>query len=437
MRSPMRADVGIRRALALLLVAGVGVSAAASSALAQPSGAPKAIEVSPAGPVRTIADALRRAAPGATIIVHPGVYREPTIVVDKPVTIVGDRFPVLDGEGQRQIMTVVADDVTVRGLRFRDVGTTFNEDRAAIRLSDVRGCVVENNRVDDGFFGIYLARVSHCRIVGNVLHATRSTESMSGNGIHLWYSDDVTITDNRIQGHRDGIYFEFVRDADVRRNISEGNLRYGLHFMYSDGCRYVGNTFRHNGSGVAVMYTKRVEMTGNDFDDNWGAAAYGLLLKEITDVRVQHNRFRGNTTALFLDGATRPVVSANEFTGNGWAVRLDANTQDGRFTGNDFAGNTFDVTTNGRSIPSTFDGNFWDEYGGYDLNHDGVGDVPHRPVRLFSVIVERNEPALIFLRSFFVGALDAAERVVPSLTPETQADLHPSMRPVHPWHPSR
>ena len=429
----------MRRALLLSASLVVVVGAVVARALpAQPAARPTAtVEVSPAGPVRTIGDAVRRAAPGATIVVRPGVYREPTIVVDKPVTIVGDRFPVLDGEGERQIMSVVADDVTVRGLRFRNVGTSFTEDRAAIRLSDVRGCAVEGNRVDDGFFGIYLARVSGCRIVGNVLRATKSTESMSGNGIHLWYSDGVTIAGNRVSGHRDGIYFEFVRDADVRDNVSERNLRYGLHFMYSDGCRYVGNTFRHNGSGVAVMYTKNVEMTGNDFDANWGAAAYGLLLKEITDVRVRRNRFRGNTTALFLDGATRPVVEANEFTGNGRAVRLDANTQDGRFAGNDFGGNTFDVTTNARAVSSTFDGNFWDEYAGYDLNRDGVGDVPFRPVRLFSIIVERNEPALVLLRSFFVGALDAAERVVPSLTPETLADAHPSMRPLHPWHPSR
>jgi parallel beta-helix repeat protein len=141
---------------------------------------------------------------GATIVVHPGAYREPTIVVDKSVTIVGDRFPVLDGEGQRQIMTVVADDVTVRGLRFRDVGTTFTEDRSAIRISDVRGCVVENNRVDNGFFGIYLARVSHCRIAGNVLRgdvALADWEALPGTGALLM---DVREPAEYAAGHIDG-----------------------------------------------------------------------------------------------------------------------------------------------------------------------------------------------------------------------------------------
>jgi nitrous oxidase accessory protein len=410
----------------------LGVALAASMALAAPARGqrPPTVEVSPAGPVRTMAAALELARPGARIVVHPGVYREPTIVVAKPVEIVGDRFPVLDGEGRRQIMTITAPGVTVRGLRFRNVGTSYREDRAAIRVVETSGCAIEGNRIDDAFFRIYLARVSDCRVVGNEIRARAGSEASSGNGIHLWTAERVTIADNHVVGHRDGVYFEFVRDSDVRGNVSEGNLRYGLHFMFSDGCRYVGNTFRRNGSGVAVMYTRHVEMVGNRFERNWGSAAYGLLLKEISDVRVERNVFERNTVGLFADGTTRLVARGNEFVDNGWALRLDANAQEGRVTGNDFVGNSFDVATNGRQGTTTFDGNYFDDYTGYDLDRDGYGDVPHRPVRRFSIVVERNEPALILLRSFFVGLLDASERLLPALTPETLADPHPAMRRI-------
>jgi nitrous oxidase accessory protein len=264
-----------------------------------------------------------------------------------------------------------------------------------------------------------------------VLEAAPSTETTSGNGIHLWTADHITIVDNRISGHRDGIYFEFVHDSDVERNVSEGNERYGLHFMFSDDCRYRDNIFRHNGSGVAVMYTRHVEMVGNTFEQNWGAAAYGLLLKEISDPRLEDNRFIGNTTGLVADGTTRLVARHNIFADNGWAIRLDANAQDGRIVENDFLRNTFDLATNGRNADTVLEGNYWDSYAGYDLQHDGTGDVPHHPVRLFSLLVEQNEPALILLRSNFVALLDAAERVVPALTPETLADAHPAMHPIH------
>lgn len=416
-----------RARVMLRLARGVLLLLAGSATMA---GAQQAIVVSPDGPVRTVAAAIAKAPRGGRIRVAPGIYREPTIDVDKPVTIVGDSGAVLDGEGKRQIMTISADSVTVRGLTFRDVATSYREDWAAIKVVEATDCVIENNRIERGFFGIYLARVSRCVIARNILEANRSGETTSGNGIHLWTADHVTIADNRISGHRDGIYFEFVHDSNVEGNTSEGNARYGLHFMFSDDCRYVGNTFRRNGSGVAVMYTRHVEMVNNRFEENWGGAAYGLLLKEISDPRLEGNRFTRNTTGLLADGTTRLVATHNTFADNGWAIRLDANAQEGRIVENDFLRNSFDIATNSRNADTVLEGNYWDSYTGYDLQRDGRGDVPYHPVRLFSLLVEQNEPALILLRSNFVALLDAAERVIPALTPETLVDRRPAMRPL-------
>jgi nitrous oxidase accessory protein len=405
----------------------LGLVAAAPLGAQQPT--PATVVVSPRGPVRTVAEGVRRAAPGGRVVVTAGVYREPTVVIDKPLTLEGAGLPTLDGEGARELVRVTADDVTVRGLRFANVGRSYTEDRAALRVVSATGCVIADNRFDDAFYGVYLAAVDGCRVERNRFAGHATSEAASGNGIHLWSSRGVVIADNAIAGHRDGIYFEFVRDSRVERNTSEGNLRYGLHFMYSDSCRYVGNVFRRNGSGVAVMYTKAVEMRGNRFEDNWGAAAYGLLLKEIGDPVLVGNTFARNTVGLMADGATRLVAERNTFRDNGWAVRLQANTQDARFAANDFAGNTFDVATNGRDAAAAFDGNWFDGYRGYDLDKDGRGDVPHRPVRLFSLLVANYEPSVALLRSFFVDLLDGAERVVPALTPESVVDAHPSMRP--------
>jgi nitrous oxidase accessory protein len=316
----------------------------------------------------------------------------------------------------------------VRGLVLRNVGASFVEDRAALRVVDSRDCVIEDNRIEQSFFGIYLAGVTGCRVSRNTLRAEKGTEAGSGNGIHLWSSSDITIEDNRISGHRDGIYLEFTRESVVQRNLSEGNLRYGLHFMYSDDCRYLENVFRANLAGVAVMYTKRIAMIGNRFEDNWGSASYGLLLKEISDPTIVDNRFSRNTIGLLADGAVRMVATGNVFTSNGWAVKLMASSYDGRIERNDFVGNTFDVASNSMESSNRFSGNYFDSYRGYDLDRDGVGDVPHRPVRLYSVFVERNPPALILLRSFFSDLLDLAERVLPVLTPGALVDEHPAMR---------
>jgi nitrous oxidase accessory protein len=176
------------------------------------------------------------------------------------------------------------------------------------------------------------------------------------------------------------------------------------------------------------MYTNRVHMTGNRFEDNWGSAAYGLLLKEIADSRLENNVFANNTVGLIADGANRVQAVGNTFVRNGWAVKVEGSTVDGRFTSNSFTANTFDVVTSSRAPSSLFEGNYWDAYGGYDLDRDGVGDVPHAPVRLFSVIIQRNPQAIVLLRSALVALLDAAERAMPSLTPQLFVDRKPMMR---------
>jgi len=401
----------------------------AFATLASPSLVQRHIDVAP-GPGTPIATAVASARAMDTIVIHTGRYAEPLVVVEKPLVLVGNGDPVLDGGGRHGLLLIKGDDVTVRGLVLANVGTSFVEDRAAIKVDGARDCTIADNRIDNAFFGIYLANTTGCVVSRNVIRGRAERETEAGNGIHLWTSRQVTIVGNRISGHRDGIYFEFVHGGDVRNNVSVGNLRYGLHFMYSDDCAYRSNVFQQNGSGVAVMYTKRVQMTENRFENNRGAAAYGLLLKEISDARLERNTFAHNTTGLVADGANRLVAEHNEFTGNGVAVRLDASTDGGRFMRNEFTGNSFDVTTNSRSPSTVFAGNHWDAYRGYDLNRDGVGDVPHRPVRLFSLIVEHHPPALILMRGAFVELLDVVERVWPTLTPETVVDASPVMRRV-------
>ncbi len=376
----------------------------------------------------TLAELVARAAPGERVVLPAGVYREPTVVIDKPLELLGNGDAVLDAENSRALLLVQADNVTIRGLVLRNIGTTYTEDRAAIRVQQSRNCRIEQNRIENGFFGIYLANVSDCVVRHNTLSANATRESAAGNGIHLWHARRVTLEDNTVRGFRDGIYFEFTKDSRVHGNISEHNLRYGLHFMFSDSCHYVRNSFRANGAGVAVMYTHFVEMTGNEFADNRGSSTYGLLLKEIRDSRITGNTFTGNSVALYAEGSDRLTVADNDFRANGWALKLMANAENNRFTGNNFIGNTFDVATNSRANYSLFQGNYWDRYRGYDLDHDGTGDSPERPVRLFSVLVERNAPSLILLRSFLVRLLDAAEAVVPALTPATLVDARPLMR---------
>jgi nitrous oxidase accessory protein len=304
------------------------------------------------------------------------------------------------------------------------------EDIAGIKIYNVRDVVVEGNILEDAFFGIYVQAGSHCRIINNRIDAHGRTEQQSGNGIHCWKSDSIEITGNQISGHRDGIYFEFVTNSTIRENLSEKNLRYGLHFVFSHNDAYVSNVFKNNGAGVSVMFTHGVKMIHNSFQDNWGDGAYGLLLKEISDSYVAGNTFSNNTSAVFMEGASRIRFEKNIFKSNGWAMKIQASCLDITVTNNNFIGNSFDVSTNGSLVLNSFNYNYWDKYEGYDLNKDHIGDVPYHPVSLFSMVVEKNPSSMMLFRSFMTALLDKTEKIIPSLTPENLRDDHPYLKPI-------
>ncbi|MCF3108983.1 nitrous oxide reductase family maturation protein NosD [Niabella sp. CC-SYL272] len=382
-------------------------------------------------PFASIRAALAASKKGDSIIIDHGIYKEGNLIIDKPVYIAGNGRPVLDGALRCEILSVKSDDVTIKGLTLRNSGRSAMTDPGAIKVYDANRVVIEQNILLNNYFGIYLQYAANCIIRNNVLAASQKEEHLSGNGIHCWKSDSIQVTGNRISGHRDGIYFEFVTHSVIWRNIAANNLRYGLHFMFSHNNAYITNYFKNNGAGVAVMFTKNVVMMNNTFEGSWGDAAYGVLFKELSDCYLSGNRFLKNTTGIFFDGSNRILTEHNLFQANGWGMRLQANCIDNTIRCNNFTGNTFDLATNGTLTLNSFSENYWDKYEGYDLNRDQTGDIPYRPLSLYSMIVEQNPPVMLLYRSFMATLLDRSEKIIPTLTPEHFIDNKPHMIPYN------
>ena len=389
----------------------------------------QSLTVDPKGEIRSLKKAIDAASAGDTILVKPGHYKEGNILIEKKLVIIGEGLPVFDGEDKHEIITIRASDVVISGLKLINTGRGSINDIAAIKVLDSRRVHIEGNILSRTFFGIYLSNCSDSWIRNNQLQSFATGEHEIGNGIHLWKCNNITIDKNTIVGHRDGIYFEFVTNSFITNNRSEKNIRYGLHFMFSHNDEYRNNFFVDNGAGVAVMYTKNVKMYNNTFEHNWGGAAYGLLLKDIRDSEVVNNIFLKNTIGIHLEGVSRTMFDKNDFRENVYAILLQASCDENVFSQNNFSSNTFDLATNGTMVLNTVDGNYWDKYQGYDLNKDGIGDVPFRPVSLYAMIVERIPSAVLLWRSFLVLLLDRAERVIPVATPENLKDNLPSMKP--------
>jgi nitrous oxidase accessory protein len=389
---------------------------------------PNIILVGSNQPVHSLKKAIELAKDKDSIILMPGIYKEGPLLITRSISLLGQNNPVLDGENKYEILLISGKNITVKGIQFRHSGYSSLNDFASIKLVDASNILLENNTISGAYFAIHISNTSYVTVRNNTIAGVPRSEQLTGNAIHLWKSNHALIENNHVQGHRDGIYFEFVTFSTIRNNLSEKNIRYGLHFMFSNDDDYLNNVFRNNGAGVAVMYSKKVKMQDNRFEQNWGSSSYGILLKDISDSHIEHNVFFKNSIGIHLEGTSRIEIEKNIFKENGWAIKVQASCEDNYFHNNNFTGNSFDVGTNGSISLNRFYNNYWDKYEGYDINKDGIGDVPYHPVSMYSMIVEENPNALMLLRSFTVQLLDKAEKAIPGLTPENLVDDKPLMK---------
>ena len=390
----------------------------------------KQIFVCPSCEITSIKEAIAKAKSHDTIIIKEGVYNEINIIIDKPLTLIGEKNAIIDGESKGEILLVAADSVTISGLTINNVGRSHTKDNAAIKTLRIKDFIFENITLNNPFFAFHIQKSKRGIIRNNTINGNAITEANSGNGIHLWHCSNMEVLNNKVYKMRDGIYFEFVKYSKVEGNESRLNIRYGLHFMFSNNDEYINNIFENNGAGVAVMFSKFIFMRNNTFKLNWGTASYGLLLKEIYDAEIKNNTFEQNTIGISADGSTRVNIEENNFINNGWAIKFLGACYSNKLLRNNFISNSFGIAYKGMLNSNVFDKNYWSEYAGYDLDKDGIGDIPFRPVKLFSYVVNKTPETIILLRSLFVDIINFSEKVSPIFTPDALKDEHPSMQPI-------
>src|SRR3970040_245210 len=380
----------------------------------------------------SITEALQVSNEGDKIVVKNGVYKE-NIVINKSVHLIGEENPVIEGDYRGDVARIETDKASIKGFTIRESGVDLRKDESGIKVMNSEGVTIEENQLEDNIIGVYLYSSPNNIIRNNTSYgrADYTTEETNGNGVHLWKSP------NNIRKHRDGIYVEFSPGNLIRNNHCERNVRYGLHYMYSDKNTFEGNTFERNGTGSALMYSKNIILRGNTFKDNLGPNGFGMLLKSLTDSITEENLIANNTVGIFMDDANRNVFTKNIFSQNGWAIDLFYSSTYNVLYANNFLDNVYQVMTDTDRTTNRFfknsTGNYWSDYkgyNGYDLNGDGIGDIPYKPVKLLSYFMKRYPDLTVFLESPGLKALEFAERVLPVLNPVELNDPYPLMNPV-------
>ncbi len=383
---------------------------------------------------------IDNAAPGSVLTIPSGTYTG-GIRIEKPLTLEGVEWPVIEGAGTGSVITIVSPDVTIRGFVIRGSGISNDREDAGISGTGDR-LVIENNRLEEVLFGIYLREAPDSKVLHNTVGAKNLEPGRRGDGIRLWECERSLVEGNQVADGRDLVLW-YSSGLVVRSNrVTDG--RYGLHFMYSDDVTVEGNTLAGNSVGAFLMYSRRLTFRNNEVSGSDGPSGYGLGLKDVDGVEVHGNKFVENRIGVYLDNSpTSPDVyqsfSGNVFAFNDFGVVLLPSVKRNIFWDNAFVDNREQVARQGDGVLKGNEwshegrGNYWSDYAGYDADQNGIGDLTYRIDDLFAQVTDTRTDLRLLSGTPAARVVDAAAEAFPTMRPLPKVeDTAPLLTPPMP-----
>ncbi|UDL90805.1 nitrous oxide reductase family maturation protein NosD [Mesorhizobium sp. PAMC28654] len=368
---------------------------------------------------------------GDTLRLAAGTHQGP-IRIDHALIIEGEPGAVIDGQGRGRAIDVVAPNVVMRGLTIRNSGIDDPMDAAIFLEDSAAGAIVEDSRIENSLVGVYVhgaanAIVRNNRIVGR----TDLRINERGNGVYVWNAPGAQVIGNYITGGRDGIFTNASRNNVFRGNRIE-NVRFAVHYMYTNDSEVSDNVSRGNHDGYVIMYSSRLAIRRNLSEDD---GDHGLLLNYANDADIEDNVVRRSDQCVFIYNANKNLFADNWFEDCAVGIHFTAGSERNRMTGNAFVHNRSQVVYVGtRSLDWSADGrgNYWSDNPAFDLNGDGIADTAYRPNDIFDKVVWTYPTAKLLINSPAVQVIRWAQAEFPALHPGGVIDSAPLMAPIPP-----
>ncbi len=381
-------------------------------------------------PVVKVQELIDRAPAGAVVHLDAKQYAGP-VKIDKPLTLEGEPGTSITGATDGSVITVSAEDTTIRNLTISRSGTSLEQMDSGIFLEQAASRArVERNILQDNLFGIYVHGARDAVVKGNVIVGKRGMRlSEAGNGVTVWNAPGARVLDNDIRFGRDGLFV--ISSAE---NLFQGNtmrdLRYAVHYMYAGHSEVSGNVSIGNHIGFAIMFSPRLEVSRNFSNRD---TSYGLMFNFANYSSVHDNIVSSSAEkCLFIYDANFNQFYRNRFDGCDIGVHFTAGSEENEIVNNAFVNNRKQVkyvgtrfvewTKNGR-------GNYWSDNPAFDLDGDGISDVAYRPNDIIDRVMWNAPLAKILANSPAVQLTRWAQSQFPALQTGGVVDSAPLMQP--------
>ncbi|MBT5781324.1 MAG: nitrous oxide reductase family maturation protein NosD [Rhodospirillaceae bacterium] len=378
-----------------------------------------------------LVEALAAAGNGDVLMLGPGVHSGPALIDRPGIELVGSAGAIIDGGGKGQVVTIMAPDAVVRGLVIRNSGEDFDSVDAGVFVGKPGdGALIENNKIENNLFGVYLHGPDAAIVRGNeILGRAGVRMNDRGNGVHLWNSPGSIIEGNKIYSGRDGI-FVTTSSGNIFRGNHFQDLRFAIHYMYTNDAEISDNVSRGNHLGYALMYSHRLVIRDNLSE---GDREHGMAFNFANESQLSGNVIRrAGKKCVFLYNSNKNEITGNHFEGCEIGIHYTAGSERNIISGNAFIANQTQVKYVGSrwlDWSHAGKGNYWSDNTAFDLNGDGIADTPYKPNDLVDQVMWRHPVAKLLLTSPAVQILRWAQESFPGLHPGGVIDSAPLMHP--------
>ncbi|PWB58648.1 MAG: nitrous oxide reductase family maturation protein NosD [Nitrosomonadales bacterium] len=358
--------------------------------------------------------------PGGTLHLSPGVYAGP-VTLSRPIVLEGGGKATIDGGGKRTVLWLNTGNAVVRGLLLRNTGDSHDQMDAGIAVQGDSNRI-EANVIENALFGIVLKQSKHNLVRNNRIRSKAAELPLRGEAIRLWNSTGNRIEDNDIAAARD---FTLMNSAynRISGNSIQGS-RYGMHFIFSPNCHVEGNRLSNNATGIIVLNSNYLTIRNNTLQHTNDVSGACIAIKKSTEIQAEGNQIVHCATGILSDSpvgdANKVVFRRNLIAHNTTGVQMYGEKGGHTFENNRFEKNLVQVAISGSgdALSNRWQGNYWDDYQGFDLNHDGIGDTPHEVYAYADRIWMETPAAAFFRNSPALELLDFLERLAPFSTPD-------------------
>lgn len=403
-------------------------SALLAVALLQPVAYGAVHEVHEGDDLQAVFDAAQ---PGDTIKLNSGEYEGQFVIDVDNITLIGpeDFSAVINGERKGRAVWVKSADVTVRHLTVTNSGLRLSEMDAAIFLDQgAHDAVVEDNQLIDNLVGVYLWGSQNAYVNGNKIVGNQDLRmSERGNGVTIWNAPGSRVVNNDIRYGRDGIFTNYSK-----QNLFSGNtfreLRYGVHYMYTNDSEVSNNVSINNDIGYAIMFSDRINVSGNI---SLQSVNQGIMMNYANHSTVEGNTVYQADKCVYFYNANINKIYNNHFEQCEIGVHYTGAAQGNIVYDNAFVYNRSQVKYVGTRYEDWVHegrGNYWSDHSGFDLDGDGVSDTVYRPNDIIDQVVWRAPSSRILLNSPAVAVVRWAQSQFPALLPGGLMDSAPIMK---------